>query len=256
MAGGAAVGDGGTARGDAGTRDAAASLGVSARGGAGVRAVVFDAYGTLLDVHGAMAAHAARLPPDWERISAEWRGKQLEYTWVRSLTGPARHRDFWRVTTDALDYVSARHGITDPAIRAALLDAYRRLPAYAEVPAVLHALRERGLRAAILSNGEPSMLDDAVRAAGLADLLDAVLSVEPLGVFKPDPRVYALAAGRFGLAFREMAFVSSNAWDAQAAVHAGFRTVWCNRAGSPDEYGLAGAAEVVRELSGLPALLA
>ena len=226
------------------------------RRGTAVRAVVFDAYGTLLDVHAAMAAHAARLPPDWERISAEWRVKQLEYTWVRSLTGPAHHRDFWRVTADALDHVCARRGITDPAVRAALLDAYRRLPAYAEVPAVLRALRGRGLRTAVLSNGEPSMLDDAMRAAGLLDLLDAVLSVEVLGVFKPDPRVYALAVGRFGLASREMAFVSANAWDAQAAAHAGFRAVWCNRAGSPDEYGLAGLAESVRELSGLPALLA
>ena len=247
MAGGAVAGDGAS--------DAAGG-GVAARGGAAIRAVVFDAYGTLLDVHGAMAAHAARLPPNWERISAEWRGKQLEYTWVRSLTGPAHHRDFWRVTADALDHVCARHGIADAALRAALLDAYRHLPTYAEVPAVLHALRERGLRTAILSNGEPSMLDDAVRAAGLAELLDAVLSVEPLGVFKPDPRVYGLAAERFGLAFREMAFVSSNAWDAQAAAHAGFRTIWCNRAGLPAEYGLAGLAETVRELSGLPALLA
>ena len=219
----------------------------------GVQAYVFDAYGTLLDVHGAMRQHAALLPPDWERISAEWRSKQLEYTWVRSLTGPAHHRNFLQLTQDSLDYVCARHGITDPAVRATLLDAYHRLPAYPEVPGVLSALRRRGVRTAILSNGEPSMLDDAVRAAGIASLLDAVISVEEVGVFKPDPRVYALASQRFGLPPGEMLFVSSNAWDAQAAGAAGFRVAWCNRTGLPDEYGLSTIATVIPDLSALTA---
>lgn len=219
----------------------------------GIQAYVFDAYGTLLDVHGAMRRHAALLPPDWERISAEWRGKQLEYTWVRSLTGPAHHRDFLQLTQEALGWVCDRHGITDPAVRAALLDSYRRLPAYPEVPGVLDALRGRGVRTAILSNGEPSMLDNAVQAAGIASLLDAVISVEEVGVFKPDPRVYALASRRLGVNPGEMMFVSSNAWDAQAAAAAGFQVAWCNRAGLPDEYGLTAAATVIPDLAALTA---
>ena len=219
----------------------------------GLQAYVFDAYGTLLDVHGAMRRRAALLPPDWERISAEWRAKQLEYTWVRSLTGPAHHRDFLQITRDSLDYVCARHGISDPAVRADLLDAYLRLPAYPEVPVTLLALRGRGMRTAILSNGEPSMLDDAVQAADIAPLLDAVISVEDAGVFKPDPRVYALVPQRFGFDVREMMFVSSNAWDAQAAGAAGFRIAWCNRAGLPDEYGLSAAAAVIPDLRALVA---
>ncbi len=219
----------------------------------GVRAYVFDAYGTLLDVHGAMRRHAAMLPPDWERISAEWRAKQLEYTWVLSLTGPAHHRDFWQLTQASLDWVCARHGITDPAVRAALLDAYRNLPAYPEAVGALRALRRRGCRTAVFSNGEPAMLDDALRAAGLDGLLDTVISVEAAGVFKPDSRAYALVPQNLGLPPAEMAFVSSNAWDAQGAVAAGFRVAWCNRADLPDEYGLRAVATVVPDLAALAA---
>lgn len=221
-----------------------------------VEAVVFDAYGTLLDVHGAMQRHADRLPPDWERISAEWRAKQLEYAWVRSLTGPGCHRDFWQVTQDALAFVAARHRIADPAVLGLLLDAYRSLPAYADAEGALTVLRGRGLRTAILSNGEPGMLADAVAAARLGPLLDAVLSVEDVGVFKPDPRVYALAGATLGLPPDRMAFVSSNAWDAQAAAFAGFRVFWCNRSGQPDEYGLCQSATELPDLSALPDRLA
>jgi len=218
----------------------------------GVRAVVFDAYGTLLDVHAAMARHADRLPPDWERISAEWRSKQLEYTWVRSLTGPAHHLDFWTLTQDALAFVAARHGLTDPAVRALLLDAYRILPAYADVAATLGALRAQGLQTAILSNADPGMLNATVGGAGLKPLLDAVISVEDVGVFKPDPRVYPLMTQRFGVSPPQIAFVSSNAWDAQAAVAFGAQVFWCNRTGQPDEYGLHGAATVITGLAALP----
>ena len=221
-----------------------------------IRAVVFDAYGTLLDVHGAMQRHAERLPPDWERISAEWRTKQLEYSWIRTLTGPAHHADFWQVTQDSLHYVAARHRITDPAVLAALLAAYRRLPAYADAAPMLTALRTAGLRTAILSNGEPGMLAEAVETAGLAPLLDAVLSVEDAGVFKPDPRVYGVASKALGLPFAAMGFVSSNAWDAQAAGAAGFQVFWCNRSGQPEEYGLGSTATVMSGLGELPALLA
>lgn len=221
-----------------------------------IKAVVFDAYGTLLDVHAAMARHAESLPPDWERISAEWRAKQLEYSWVRTLTGPTHHRDFWQITQDALAFVAARHRIADPAVLAQLLDAYRRLPAYADAAPVLEALRARGMRTGVLSNGEPGMLADAVGAARLAPLLDAVLSVEDVGVFKPDIAVYEMMVGRFGLPAAEIGFVSSNAWDAQGAAAFGCRVFWCNRGGAPEEYGLGRTATAIAGLAELPALLA
>ena len=219
-------------------------------------AVVFDAYGTLLDVNGAMAAHAARLGPRWEALSAEWRAKQLEYTWVRTLTGPGHHEDFWLCTRDALDFVFARHGIGDAALARDLMEAYRRLPAYPEVPGMLEALRGRDIQTAILSNGTPGMLADAVAAAGIAKLLDEVLSVEEVGVFKPDRRIYGLATRQFGCAADEIVFVSGNAWDAQAALAFGMRVVRVNRTGAPDEYGLAAAGvPALHDLSGLPGML-
>ena len=218
-----------------------------------IRAVVFDAYGTLLDVHAAMERHADRLPPDWERISAEWRTKQLEYSWIATLTGPRHYRDFWSITESALDFVLAHYRLTDPAIRAALLDTYRTLPAYADAAPMLRGLRDKGLGTAILSNGEPSMLADAVAAAGLGDLLDAVISVDPIRTYKPSPAVYDLAADVLGIPIKQMAFVSSNAWDAQGAVQAGFRVFWCNRAGNPVEYGLEEAATVISSLDALGA---
>jgi len=220
-----------------------------------VGAVIFDAYGTLLDVNGAMAAQAARIGPQWPAISAEWRAKQLEYSWVRSLTGPAQHEDFWLCTRDALDVVMQRHGLHDAGLKRDLLEAYRVLAAYPEVPAVLRALRDGDIPAAILSNGSPWMLESAVQAAGIAPLLDAVLSVEEVGVFKPDPRVYRLATRQFGLAAGDMIFVSANPWDGQAAAHAGFQVVRINRDAAPDEYGLAAMllAELP-DLCGLPEL--
>jgi 2-haloacid dehalogenase len=221
-----------------------------------IRAVIFDAYGTLLDIHAAMARHADRLGPNWRQISADWRAKQTEYAWVRSLVGPAHHRDFWRLTQEALEVVSEIHGITDAALKADILAAYRQLDAYPEVPEMLRVLKARGLACAILSNGEPGMLHDAVAAAGIAPLLDAVLSVESVRVFKPDPRVYRLAARRFHLAPREMGFVSSNTWDAFGAYELGFRAIRINRGGRPDEYGLRGHVPELADLAALPDLLA
>lgn len=213
-----------------------------------IRVAIFDAYGTLLDIHAAMGRHAERLGPDWQRISAEWRIKQIEYTWVRSLAGPAHHRDFWTLTQEALAFVTRRDGITDAALLADVLAAYRRLDAYPEVPALLASLRERGIARAILSNGEPGMLADAVQSAGIAGLLDAVLSIESVGVFKPDPRVYQLVTDRFGVAPDAVGFYSSNPWDAFGALCFGFRVFWVNRTGQPDEYGLRGR---VTELTSL-----
>ncbi len=219
-------------------------------------AVIFDAYGTLLDVDGAMAAHAARLGDRWPLLSAEWRAKQLEYTWVRSLTGPGQHEDFWLCTRDALAFVCARHGIADAALQKDLMEAYRVLPAYPEVPATLRAIRAQGITTAILSNGTPNMLADAVEAAGIAPLVDEVLSVESVGVFKPDPRVYRLATRQFGCHQDELLFVSGNAWDGQAAQAFGMRVVRVNRTGAPDEYGLkAAGVPSLRDLSGLADLL-
>ena len=216
-----------------------------------MKAVVFDAYGTLLDFHAAMARHADRLGPEWQRISADWRTKQTEYSWVRSLAGPAHHRDFWRLTEDSLRFVAARHGIADQALLADVLASYRVLDAYPDATSVLRTLRDRGLGTAILSNGEPGMLSAAVESAGLADLLDAVLSVESVGVFKPDPRVYRLAEARFGLPAAEMGFVSSNPWDAFGAAAHGVRVFWVNRTGQPAEYELAGKLMELKDLSGL-----
>lgn len=213
------------------------------------RAAVFDAYGTLLNVHAAMAKHAAQLGPDWERMSADWRTKQIEYTWVRTLAGAAHHRDFWSLTREALAFVAARYGIADEALLADVLAAYRRLDAYPEVPAMLALLRDRGVPRAILSNGEPGMLADAVYGAGIAELLDDVLSVESVGVFKPDPRVYRLVTERFGLPPGAIDFYSSNPWDAFGALAFGFRVSWVNRSRQPDEYGLRGRVAELADLS-------
>jgi 2-haloacid dehalogenase len=221
-----------------------------------IRAAVFDAYGTLLDVHAAMARYAVRLGPDWQRMSADWRAKQVEYTWVRSLAGPAHHRDFWSLTQEALAFVAQRHGITDGALLADVLAAYRVLDAYPEVPAMLARLRNKGVARAILSNGEPRMLADAVRSAGIAELLDDVLSVEAVGVFKPDPRVYRLASDRFALPPEAIGFFSSNPWDAFGALAFGFRVFWINRTAQPDEYGLRGRVAEFEDLASLPDALA
>jgi 2-haloacid dehalogenase len=216
------------------------------------RAVVFDAYGTLLDVHAAMAKHADRLGPGWPQISADWRQKQLEYSWIRSLAGPSHHRDFWRLTQDALAWTAARHGVADEAVLADVLMAYRHLDPYPEVPALLRQLRDRKLPVGVLSNGEPDMLDDAIRSAGLDELLDFVLSIEAIGVFKPAPSVYRLAEERLKLPSNQVAFVSSNAWDAFGAHAFGFQVFWINRMGRPPEYDL---WEGATELPDLAALL-
>ncbi len=220
-----------------------------------IRAVIFDAYGTLLDVHAAMARHADRIGPHWREISADWRLKQIEYTWVRSLAGPSHHRNFWRLTEEALAWAAARHGLRDPQVLAEVLTAYHHLDAYPEVIVVLRQLRDMGLPRAILSNGEPTMLRDAVHHAGIDHVLDAVLSAEAVGVFKPDPRVYQLAGQHFGLAGSQMAFVSSNPWDAFGAHAFGFRVYWVNRTGQPHEYDVGTTATELTDLSALPLAL-
>ena len=199
----------------------------------GIRACVFDAYGTLFDVHSAVARHRARLGSEAAALSATWRAKQLEYTWQRSLMD--RYVDFSRVTADGLDYALEAHGVGDEALRADLLDAYLTLDCYPEVPGVLRALQEAGLSNAILSNGSPMMLEAAVESAGLGDLLEAIISVDTLGVYKPAMVVYRLALDRLDVGRGQVSFQSSNAWDAAAAATFGFRVVWCNRFGQTRE---------------------
>jgi 2-haloacid dehalogenase len=217
-------------------------------------AVVFDAYGTLLDIHAAVGRHAARLGDQAAAISALWRARQIEYSWILSQTGA--YEDFWTLTDRALGHALAVHGVADPDLRAALLDAYRRLDAYPEAVATLRALRGQGMATAILSNGSPEMLESAVSAAGLAPVLDAVLSVHPLRRYKPHPSVYALATAQFGCQPHEIAFVSANAWDAYGAARFGFRVQWLNRGGQPVEYWLDALASPVASLADLPARLA
>jgi 2-haloacid dehalogenase len=220
----------------------------------GVRAVVLDAYGTLFDVASAAAAAQDALGPRWLPLAETWRAKQLQYTWLRALMG--RHADFARVTADALDFALEAAGIDDPPLRARLLDLYDRLAAYPEARDALARLRASGLRLAILSNGSPRMLASAVESAGLGDLLEATLSVEEVGIYKPAPQVYRLATERLGVAPGEILFVSANGWDAAGGKAFGFRVAWVDRAGQPAErLGLPPDA-VVRSLAELPALVA
>jgi 2-haloacid dehalogenase len=202
-----------------------------------ITVVVFDAYGTLFDVDSA-ARRAARekgfeaLAKAWPRLAADWRAKQLQYTWLRAIIGD--HCDFWQITQDGLDWALAANGLDeDTDIRDRLLDLYWKLAAYPEVGDTLAALRAAGLKTAILSNGSPAMLSAAVGSAGLESALDAVLSVEDIGIFKPDRRVYDMVGQRFDCTPDQVLFVSSNGWDASAAAGYGFHTLWVNRAGQP-----------------------
>ncbi len=221
---------------------------------------IFDAYGTLFDV-----AAAARIAADepgrdafkahWPAIAENWRLKQLQYTWLRAITGD--HTDFWTVTQDGLDWALEAEGLGDDAeLRERLLQLYWELEAYPEVPAMLHDLKARGMNTAILSNGSPQMLSGAVTSAGIGDVLDDVLSVESVGIFKPSAKVYDLVGQRFGCNKDEVLFVSSNGWDAGAAAGYGFTTAWVNRAGAPVDRLPARPGHVLGDLTGIPGLVA
>ena len=219
---------------------------------------IFDAYGTLFDVNSAARRAAEepgqdRLAAVWPQLARDWRLKQLEYSWLRAIAG--RHCDFWQVTQDGLDWAMAAAGLDDPALRDRLLALYRELEAYPEVPAMLRALKDRGLTAAILSNGSPDMLQAAVTSAGLTDLLDDALSVEDVGVFKPHDRVYDMVGARFGCAREEVLFVSSNGWDAAGAAGYGFETAWVNRTGAPVDRLYAQPHHILTDLAPIPELV-
>jgi 2-haloacid dehalogenase len=219
----------------------------------GVRACVFDAYGTLFDFASAAAGCRDTLGDKAERLTILWRDKQLQYTWLRALQG--RHADFWQVTGDALDFALETLQVERAGLRDRLMNLYLTLTAFPEVPDVLRRLKAAGLTTAILSNGSPSMLQAAVANAGISHLLDLVLSVEEVGIYKPHPKVYQLAVDRLAVAPSAILFLSSNAWDAYAASAFGLRVVWCNRYSQRREY-LPGAPDrEVRTLAEVPALV-
>lgn len=223
-----------------------------------ITTVVFDAYGTLFDVNAAAMqaakdpAHAA-LADVWPALARDWRLKQLQYTWLRAVAG--QHCDFWQVTQDGLDWAMEAQGLDAPATRARLLELYWELAAYPEVPTMLQALKDKGISTAILSNGSPDMLNGAVSSAQIGNVLDAVLSVEAVGVFKPHDRVYDLVGLHFGCAKDDVLFVSSNGWDAAGAAGYGFQTAWVNRAGEPVDRLYAKPHHMLSDLTTIPELV-
>ncbi|MBI3436628.1 MAG: haloacid dehalogenase type II [Proteobacteria bacterium] len=220
---------------------------------AGVKACVFDAYGTLFDYGSAAARCRDVLGDNLDRLVALWRDKQLQYTWLRAVQG--HHADFWQVTGDALDFSLATIGLENAALRDRLMNLYLSLDVFPEVPDMLARLKKAGIQTAILSNGSPAMLKAVVDSARLSSLIDHVLSVEAVGVFKPHAKVYQLAVDRLAVAAANMSFQSSNAWDAYAASAFGMRVVWCNRYGQRREK-LPGAPDrEIRTLAELPAAI-
>jgi 2-haloacid dehalogenase len=220
----------------------------------GIRACVFDAYGTLFDFAAASRTCGDELGEKSSALSSLWREKQLQYTWLRALQG--RHADFWQVTGEALDFALETLEITRTGLRARLMNLYLTLSPFPEVRDTLARLKQAGMTTAILSNGTAQMLKAAVESAQINHLLDAVLSVEEVGVYKPHPKVYQLAVDRLGLEASAIAFQSSNAWDAYAASAFGMRVVWCNRYDQRPERLPGKPDHEVKSLAELPALLA
>ena len=191
-----------------------------------VRHAVFDAYGTLFDVHSAAFRYKERLGKHAQAVSTIWRTKQLEYTWLRSLMHS--YVDFWDVTQHALDYTLEFQGIDDNSLRKDLLKAYFELSCYHEVPETLSKIKQIGLGTAILSNGSPKMLEAGVTKSNLGKVMDSIISVDTIKIFKPSPKVYQLATDQLGCKPEEILFFSSNAWDVSGAATFGFKTVWVN----------------------------
>lgn len=217
-------------------------------------ACVFDAYGTLFDVHSAIHKLKKRVGEQADTISAVWRRKQLEYTWLRSLMG--EYADFERIVSDSLQYALGQAGIDDPSLRDELLDAYQKLDCFPEVPAVLESLQSSGFGTAILSNGTRSMVESCVRHAGLDKLIDEILTVDSARIYKPSPRVYELAVDRYGPPVPGIAFHSANAWDIAGAAHFGFSCIWINRNNTIAEKLPGRAACTLPDLQGVPELFA
>jgi 2-haloacid dehalogenase len=198
-----------------------------------IEACVFDAYGTLFDVNSAAQSARDQLGSKWQPVADLWRTKQLQYTWLRGVSG--RHADFWQVTGDALDFALSTFQIQDATLRERLMSLYLKLSTYPEATEALMRLETAGIKLAILSNGTPAMLAAATANAGISRLFDAVLSVEEVGVYKPHPSVYGLACERLNISAENICFLSSNGWDAYSAKAFGFRVLWCNRSGQVPE---------------------
>ena len=213
---------------------------------------LFDAYGTLFDVHSAVGRLKPQIGPQADRLSEIWRAKTLEYTWVHGLAG--KPSTFRKLLKNGLDFAISSTGPLPAEVRTQLLEAYDSLAPFGEVKEALLALKRKRSRLSILSNGDPDMLDKAVRSAGLEDMFDHLFSVVDVGVFKPSSRVYRMAMTKYGAAREDITFVSSNRWDVAGASVFGFRSVWVNRSAAPEEYADMPAAATVADLRGLPLL--
>ena len=219
-----------------------------------IHACVFDAYGTLFDTQSAVQRHQSRLGEQTAGIAAVWRQKQLEYTWLRSLMGA--FVDFEQLVADALQYAFDKHELDDPALQADMLADFQALDCFPEVPSVLQRLKDQGIGVAILSNGTHPMIESCMQHADLESLIDAVLSVDSVGIYKPSPRVYELAVDHYGPPVPGIAFQSANAWDIAGAAHFGFSSVWINRRQEPAEVLPGKATCKLPDLEGLPDLIA
>lgn len=219
-----------------------------------IKVCLFDAYGTLFDLHSAVARHAAAVGPSGTILSELWRNKQLEYSWIRSAMAPPVDgwKDFWSLTQEALDFAMAKMEIEDRDLRKDLLDAYLTLSAFPEVRTTLERLKDGGMRTAIISNGTRAMLDSALSSAGLDQLIDLVVSADEVRIFKPSPKLYQLVPQKLGVAPHEVLFHSSNAWDAAAAGSFGFQVARIDRTRQPREYGFASIAIERPDLSEIP----
>lgn len=218
-----------------------------------IDACVFDAYGTLFDVNSAVSSLHERVGPHHGALSAAWRTRQLQYTWLRSLMQV--HTDFWQLTSEALAVSLREFNIDTPGLHDDLMQAYLGLSPFPEVKQVLQLLKRAGMKTAILTNGSPMMIESAVKNAGINDLIDHQLSVESVGVFKPDARVYQMAVDQLGVSAERIAFQSSNAWDAAGAAHFGFTVAWVNRYSQPSEALPGTPAAMLSTLDELPGLL-
>ena len=216
-------------------------------------ACVFDAYGTLFDFSSPMQARRDKIGPKADRLNLLWRQKQLEYSWLRSLMGA--YVDFWQITGEALDYAMAACNITNPALRAELMELYLSVHPFPESVATLQRLRDKKCNTAILSNGSPTMLTAAVNRAAIAPLLDAVISVEACKIFKPHPSTYQLAVDRLEVEPAQILFLSANAWDVAGAANFGFTVAWCNRTGNPPESLPGKPVAEIKSLAEVPGLI-
>lgn len=219
-----------------------------------IKVCVFDAYGTLFDFNSAVARHRAEIGPQADPLAQMWREKQISYTWARSLMG--KYAPFWQVTGEALAHCLQTCDLPrDGALHDKLMQAYLVLDPFPEVRSTLDALHAAEMPLAILSNGNPEMLEAVVRNTGLSDFFNALLSVDTVKIFKPDPRVYRLVTDHFSVEPSDVCFLSSNGWDAHGAASFGFRTLWVNRAGAAPE-GLPGTPRgELSTLAELPTLV-